>query len=109
MPTPWSSLLSDFSALTVAAVPDGAEALALAELVRSEKRKGLDAVYIARDGQRLQQLQRALAFFAPEVGVLEFPSVEAAETFWHSPEYTEVKKLREGNSEFQVVVASANS
>ncbi|MFA7597117.1 MAG: DUF1330 domain-containing protein [Novosphingobium sp.] len=43
------------------------------------------------------------------VGVLEFPSVEAAETFWHSPEYTEVKKLREGNSEFQVVVASANS
>ena len=57
MPTPWSSLLSDFSALTVAAVPDGAEALALAELVRSETRKGLDAVYIARDGQRLQQLQ----------------------------------------------------
>ncbi len=43
------------------------------------------------------------------VGVLEFPSVEAAETFWHSPEYTQVKKLREGNSEFQVVVASANS
>lgn len=73
MPTPLSSLLSDFSAITVAAVPDGAEALALAELVRSEKRKGLDAVYIARDGQRLQQLQRALAFFAPEVGVLEFP------------------------------------
>jgi uncharacterized protein (DUF1330 family) len=42
------------------------------------------------------------------VGVLEFPSTEAAETFWHSPEYTEVKKLREGNSEFQVVLASAN-
>ncbi|MBS1181034.1 MAG: mfd [Proteobacteria bacterium] len=73
MPTPWSSLLSDFSTITVAGVPDGAEALALAELVRSGKRKGLDAVYVARDGQRLLQLQRALTFFAPEIGVLEFP------------------------------------
>ena len=43
------------------------------------------------------------------VGVLEFPSMEAAEAFWHSPEYVEVKKLRAGNSEFQVVLAPANA
>lgn len=41
------------------------------------------------------------------VGVLTFPTMEAAERFWHSPEYTEVKKLREGNSQFQVVLAPA--
>jgi len=41
------------------------------------------------------------------VGVLSFPSMEAAEGFWHSPEYAEVKKLREGNSQFQVVLAPA--
>ncbi len=41
------------------------------------------------------------------VGVLSFPSMEAAEGFWHSSEYAEVKKLREGNSQFQVVLAPA--
>ena len=41
------------------------------------------------------------------VGVLEFPSAQAAQTFWHSPEYEDVKKLREGNSQFQVVLAPA--
>jgi uncharacterized protein (DUF1330 family) len=28
--------------------------------------------------------------------ILEFPSLEAARSFWSSPEYAEVKKLREG-------------
>lgn len=42
------------------------------------------------------------------VGVLEFPSMEAGEAFWRSPEYAEVKKLREGASQFQVVLAPAN-
>ena len=41
------------------------------------------------------------------VGVLSFPSMEAARTFWDSPEYVEVKKLRQGASEFQVVLAEA--
>ncbi len=41
------------------------------------------------------------------VGVLSFPSMEAADGFWHSPEYVEVKKLRQGNSQFQVVLAPA--
>lgn len=41
------------------------------------------------------------------VGVLEFPSIAAAEGFWHSPEYVAVKKLREGAAQFQVVLAPA--
>ena len=42
------------------------------------------------------------------VGVLAFPSMEAAQGFWDSPEYAEVKALRAGNSQFQVVLAPAN-
>ncbi len=30
------------------------------------------------------------------VVILEFPSLDAARAFWNSPEYAEVKKLREG-------------
>ncbi len=39
------------------------------------------------------------------VGLLEFPSAEAAQGFWDSPEYGEVKKLRAGAADFQVVIA----
>ncbi len=73
MPIDYVHLFDEFRAVTISGVPDGAEALALARLARAD-RSGLNAVYIARDGQRLAQLARALAFFAPEVGVLEFPS-----------------------------------
>jgi len=41
------------------------------------------------------------------VGVLEFASMEAAQGFWHSPEYVAVKALREGAAQFQVVLAPA--
>ncbi|WP_165644531.1 transcription-repair coupling factor [Oharaeibacter diazotrophicus] len=67
-------MFDEFRAVTIAGVPDGAEAVALARLVRANRRRGVDAVYVARDGQRLAQLQRALAFVAPEIGVLEFPA-----------------------------------
>jgi len=40
------------------------------------------------------------------LGVLEFESVEAAERFWHSPEYRKVKALRDFAADFQVVVAA---
>lgn len=43
------------------------------------------------------------------VGVLEFPSVEAAQMFWDSPEYKAVKRLRDGAAVFQVIVADATS
>jgi uncharacterized protein (DUF1330 family) len=41
------------------------------------------------------------------VVVLEFPSVEAAEQFYRSPEYTAARKLREGASQAQFVVVEA--
>lgn len=36
--------------------------------------------------------------------VHEWPSVEAARAFWYSPQYREVKKLREGCGQFQVLL-----
>src|SRR4051795_7596574 len=63
--------------LTLANVPDGFDALAVADLAR-----GLSAsatgpavlVHVARDGGRQQALQNALAFVAPEIEVLTFPA-----------------------------------
>ncbi len=36
-----------------------------------------------------------------------WPDRAAALAFWHSPEYSRVKQLREGTSEFQVVLVDA--
>ena len=36
--------------------------------------------------------------------VFEWPSRQAATDFWHSDEYREVKKLREGAAVFQAVI-----
>lgn len=36
--------------------------------------------------------------------VMEFPDMESAQTFYHSPEYTQAKKLRESIAEFECVV-----
>ena len=39
--------------------------------------------------------------------ISRWPDREAALGFWNSPEYAEVKKLREGTGEFQVVLVDA--
>ncbi len=39
-----------------------------------------------------------------KVVISEWPSMEAARTFWHSSEYREAKKLREGAAEVQVLL-----
>ena len=39
-------------------------------------------------------------------GILEFPSAEAIQAFWSSPEYVEAKKLREGAAEFQALLVN---
>jgi uncharacterized protein (DUF1330 family) len=36
--------------------------------------------------------------------VSEWPSLAAARRFWHSPEYAEVRKLREGTGLFRVLL-----
>jgi uncharacterized protein (DUF1330 family) len=38
------------------------------------------------------------------VGLLEFPSLDAARNFWSSSDYAKVKALRDGAAEFQVVL-----
>jgi transcription-repair coupling factor (superfamily II helicase) len=63
--------------LTLASVPDGFDALVVADLTRalgaaSEAPAAL--VHVARDGQRQQVLENALRFIAPEVEVLTFPA-----------------------------------
>src|SRR5215210_3900836 len=63
--------------LTLASVPDGFDALAVADLARglSGSADGPAVlVHVARDGQRQQALQNALQFIAPEIEVLVFPA-----------------------------------
>ena len=64
--------------LTLAGVPDGAEGLVVADLARAiaagKNPPAISLAVICRDGPRLAALSRAIAFFAPDVEVLEFPA-----------------------------------
>jgi transcription-repair coupling factor (superfamily II helicase) len=64
--------------LTLANVADGAEGLVLSDLARAIAQKpnapATSLVVVCRDGQRMAQLARALAFFAPDLALLEFPA-----------------------------------
>src|SRR5215469_1288670 len=64
--------------LTFAGVPDGAEGLVVADLARAvAARKNPPTISLAivcRDGPRMAALARAIAFFAPDIEVLEFPA-----------------------------------
>ncbi|MGE0155275.1 MAG: transcription-repair coupling factor, partial [Reyranellaceae bacterium] len=71
--------MADFAALfarpalwQVAGVPEGADALVLADLARQSG--GRDILHIARDGNRLQRLVEALRFFAPGREVIAVPA-----------------------------------
>jgi transcription-repair coupling factor (superfamily II helicase) len=58
-------------------VPDGFDAVVLADLTRARARKAEGPamlVFIARDGQRLQVLENALQFVAPDLEVMTFPA-----------------------------------
>src|SRR5262245_8133882 len=73
-----AELLAAGRPLTLAGVAPGAEALVAADLARAVAARrdapatSLFVVY--RDGPRMAELARALAFFAPDIGVLEFPA-----------------------------------
>jgi transcription-repair coupling factor (superfamily II helicase) len=64
--------------LTLAKVADGAEGLVLADLARAIAAKSdapaISLAVICRDGQRMQALSRSLAFFGPDLQVMEFPA-----------------------------------
>jgi transcription-repair coupling factor (superfamily II helicase) len=73
-----AELLVPGRALTLSGVADGAEGLIVADLARAVAARpnapATSLVVICRDGPRMAQLARALAFFAPEVEVNEFPA-----------------------------------
>src|SRR5438105_954268 len=73
-----AELLQPGKPLTLASVADGAEGLVTADLTRAlAARKDAPAtslLVICRDGGRSDALARALAFFAPDMDVLEFPA-----------------------------------
>jgi transcription-repair coupling factor (superfamily II helicase) len=73
-----AALLQPGRPLTLAEVADGAEGMVVADLARAvaagPKPAPTSLVVICRDGPRLAQLARELAFFAPDVALAEFPA-----------------------------------
>jgi transcription-repair coupling factor (superfamily II helicase) len=66
------------STLTLANVAEGAEGLFLSDLARAVAARphppAVSLAVVCRDGPRMQQVARALDFFAPELPVLQFPA-----------------------------------
>jgi transcription-repair coupling factor (superfamily II helicase) len=73
-----AELLGPGSALTLANVAEGAEGLVISDLARAiaarPKRPAISLAVVCRDGPRMQQLARALEFFAPDLPVMQFPA-----------------------------------
>ena len=66
----------DNAAGIIAGVPEGLDALVLAQLV-NEAQSGSSPgalLHVARDDRRLEALEQALSFFAPQVRVITFPA-----------------------------------
>jgi len=65
-------------ALTLSSVADGAEGLVLGDLARAIAARpnppAVSLMVICRDGPRMAQLARTLAFFAPDLARMEFPA-----------------------------------
>src|SRR5258707_4724082 len=73
-----ANLLESGRPLTLAGVADGAEGLVLADLARAiaaqPNAPAISLLVVCRDGARMAQLSRSLAFFAPDIGTLGFPA-----------------------------------
>jgi transcription-repair coupling factor (superfamily II helicase) len=73
-----AELLKPGRPLTLAGVADGAEGLVAADLARAVAARrdapATSLLVICRDGPRSAALARSLAFFAPDIGVVEFPA-----------------------------------
>ncbi|MFG1411378.1 transcription-repair coupling factor [Xanthobacter sp. VTT E-85241] len=77
-PRPLAEDIAPGAPLTLSRVPDGLEGLIVADLARSlaakKNARWPSLVVLCRDGQRMAALERGLAFYAPELEVLTFPS-----------------------------------
>jgi transcription-repair coupling factor (superfamily II helicase) len=73
-----AALLTPGHALTFANVAEGAEGLVISDLARAvaarPKPPAISLAVVCRDGARMQQLARALEFFASDLPVLQFPA-----------------------------------
>src|SRR6476620_11634982 len=73
-----AEMLSPSRPLTLAGVADGADGLVVADLARAvaarDDAPAISLAVVCRDGQRMAALSRALAFFGPDIAVLEFPA-----------------------------------
>ena len=71
-------MLAPGRALTFANVAEGAEGLVVSDLARAVAARprppAVSLAVVCRDGPRMQQLARALEFFAPDLPVLQFPA-----------------------------------
>src|SRR5947209_2057356 len=73
-----AQMLAPSRALTFANVAEGSEGLVLSDLARAVAAKpkppAVSLAVVCRDGPRMQQLARSLAFFAPDLSVAHFPA-----------------------------------
>jgi transcription-repair coupling factor (superfamily II helicase) len=73
-----AELLAPGRALTFANVAEGSEGLIVSDLARAiaarPKPSAVSLAVICRDAPRMQQLARALEFFAPDLEVMQFPA-----------------------------------
>ncbi|HSP23628.1 MAG TPA: transcription-repair coupling factor, partial [Saliniramus sp.] len=71
------NLLKTGASVTLSNVPDGFDAIVLADLVRglgAEAETPVVLVHVARDGQRAQAFERAVNFAMPTIEVMPFPA-----------------------------------
>jgi transcription-repair coupling factor (superfamily II helicase) len=67
-----TDLLGMKGALSLGEVPEGYDALVLADMARAGK--GVPVTHIARDDARMAEMLEALQVYAPEIEVLQFPA-----------------------------------
>lgn len=73
-----NQVITNAPEMTLSAVPEGYDALVLADLARlaagETAGEGRAVLHIAPDAKRMAFLQKAVRFFAPDIEVLEFPA-----------------------------------
>jgi transcription-repair coupling factor (superfamily II helicase) len=72
----FKSLFAKTQHVTLASVPDGLEGLAIGDIARAlGPKEGKPALMVVlRDAARLQAMEQALTFYAPDVAVISFPA-----------------------------------
>ena len=77
-PQPLADALAEGRPLILSRVADGMEGMVVADLARSiaaqKNAPWPSLTMVCRDGQRMAAVERGLAFFAPELEVISFPS-----------------------------------